>query len=196
MSIHLGEEREAGLEKTEDAAPWQDSAVKMTEVQARKVPVDKPWLATITSFRDDAFFQQYMEILKGRRGDLEPDEGEAISTLSLRLPESLHKQLEAVAERNGVSINQFVATAVAEKLSALMTADYLEERAARGDRADSRACWPRFATCRPRKRIEWKGSEGGRWTESPCHEVGAGGGPLPTGSWHGHLARGRFDEGC
>jgi predicted DNA-binding ribbon-helix-helix protein len=58
-----------------------------------------------------------------------------MSTLSLRLPESLHKQLKAVAERDGVSINQFIATAVAEKLSALMTVDYLEERAARGDRA-------------------------------------------------------------
>ena len=58
-----------------------------------------------------------------------------MSTLSLRLPESLHKQLKAVAEREGVSINQFIATAVAEKLSALMTVDYLEERAARGDRA-------------------------------------------------------------
>ena len=57
-----------------------------------------------------------------------------MGTLSLRLPESLHKQLKAVAERDGVSINQFIATAVAEKLSALMTADYLEERAARGDR--------------------------------------------------------------
>lgn len=58
-----------------------------------------------------------------------------MSTLSLRLPESLHKQLRAIAEREGISINQFVATAVAEKLSALMTVDYLEERAARGDRA-------------------------------------------------------------
>ncbi len=58
-----------------------------------------------------------------------------MSTLSLRLPESLHKQLKAVAEREGVSINQFIATAVAEKLSALMTVEYLEERAARGDRA-------------------------------------------------------------
>jgi hypothetical protein len=58
-----------------------------------------------------------------------------MSTLSLRLPESLHKQLKAVAERDGVSINQFIATAVAEKLSALMTVEYLEERAARGDRA-------------------------------------------------------------
>jgi hypothetical protein len=57
-----------------------------------------------------------------------------MSTLSLRLPESLHKQLRAIAEREGISINQFVATAVAEKLSALMTVDYLEERAARGDR--------------------------------------------------------------
>jgi hypothetical protein len=57
-----------------------------------------------------------------------------MSTLSLRLPESLHKQLKAVAERDGVSINQFIATAVAEKLSALATAEYLEERAARGDR--------------------------------------------------------------
>jgi hypothetical protein len=57
-----------------------------------------------------------------------------MSTLSLRLPESLHKQLKSAAEREGVSINQLITTAVAEKLSALMTVDYLEERAARGDR--------------------------------------------------------------
>jgi hypothetical protein len=36
----------------------------------------------------------------------------------LRLPESLHEPLKAVAEREGVSINPFIATAVAEKLSA------------------------------------------------------------------------------
>jgi hypothetical protein len=58
-----------------------------------------------------------------------------MSTLSLRLPESLHKQLKDVSEREGVSINQLITTAVAEKLSALMTVDYLEEWAARGDRA-------------------------------------------------------------
>lgn len=57
-----------------------------------------------------------------------------MSSLSLRLPESLHKQLRDVAEREGVSINQLITTAVAEKLSALMTAEYLEERAARGSR--------------------------------------------------------------
>ena len=58
-----------------------------------------------------------------------------MSTLSLRLPESLHKQLKELARREGISINQFISTAVAEKLTALMTAEYLEERARRGERA-------------------------------------------------------------
>jgi hypothetical protein len=52
----------------------------------------------------------------------------------LRLPESLHKRLKEMAEREGISINQFISTAVTEKLSALMTVEYLEERASRGDR--------------------------------------------------------------
>jgi hypothetical protein len=58
-----------------------------------------------------------------------------MSTISVRLPESLHKQVRNLARREGISINQFVAMAVAEKLSALMTEEYLEERARRGDRA-------------------------------------------------------------
>lgn len=58
-----------------------------------------------------------------------------MSALSLRLPESLHKQLKALAKAEGVSINQFITTAVAEKLAALTTEEYLSERAARGDRA-------------------------------------------------------------
>lgn len=58
-----------------------------------------------------------------------------MSTLSLRLPESLHRQLKELARREGVSINQLITTAVAEKLSALRTAEYLDERARRGDRS-------------------------------------------------------------
>jgi hypothetical protein len=57
-----------------------------------------------------------------------------MSTMSVRLPESLHKKARELAEREGVSINQLVATALAEKLSALLTVDYLEERARRGSR--------------------------------------------------------------
>jgi hypothetical protein len=43
--------------------------------------------------------------------------------------------LRELARREGISINQFVSTAVAEKLAALMTCEYLQERASRGDRA-------------------------------------------------------------
>lgn len=57
-----------------------------------------------------------------------------MSTLSLRLPDSLHKRVRKLAEQEGISINQFISTAVAEKMAALMTVDYLEERAKRGSR--------------------------------------------------------------
>jgi hypothetical protein len=57
-----------------------------------------------------------------------------MSTLSLRLPESIHRNLKALAEREGISINQLINSAVAEKLAALMTEEYLAQRAARGSR--------------------------------------------------------------
>ena len=57
-----------------------------------------------------------------------------MSTMSLRLPESLHERAREIAKREGVSINQLIATALAEKLSALDTLQYLEARAARGSR--------------------------------------------------------------
>jgi predicted transcriptional regulator len=58
-----------------------------------------------------------------------------MSTLSLRLPESLHRRLAALAEREGISINQLIASAVAEKMAALDTEDVLSQRAARGSRS-------------------------------------------------------------
>ncbi|MGA2229921.1 MAG: toxin-antitoxin system HicB family antitoxin [Tepidisphaeraceae bacterium] len=57
-----------------------------------------------------------------------------MSTISLRLPQSLHKQVRELAARDEISINQFIATAVAEKMSALLTVEYLGQRAARGSR--------------------------------------------------------------
>ena len=57
-----------------------------------------------------------------------------MSTLSLRLPESLHKELRRLAKQEGISLNQFIASAAAEKLAALRTATYLKKRAKRGDR--------------------------------------------------------------
>jgi post-segregation antitoxin (ccd killing protein) len=55
--------------------------------------------------------------------------------LHLRLPNALHNRLRELARQEGVSMNQLIATAVAEKVSALMTADYLVERAARADQS-------------------------------------------------------------
>src|SRR2546421_9928228 len=57
-----------------------------------------------------------------------------MSTLSVRLPNSLHRYLRECAEREGTSINQLISSAVAEKLSALLTSEYLEERGRRGSR--------------------------------------------------------------
>jgi len=56
-----------------------------------------------------------------------------MSTLSVRLPESLHKRLKEMADKEGVSMNQLITLAVSEKVSTLLTVDYLKERAQRGD---------------------------------------------------------------
>jgi len=58
-----------------------------------------------------------------------------MGSLSLRLPESLHQRLRELAERDDISINQFIATAVAEKAAAFLTVEYLE---ARGKRANAK----------------------------------------------------------
>lgn len=62
-----------------------------------------------------------------------------MSTLSLRLPESLHNQVRILAKQEGISINQLLASAAAEKVAALMTERYLEERAKCGSREKFRA---------------------------------------------------------
>jgi len=57
-----------------------------------------------------------------------------MSTLSVRIPDSLHKKLKEIAKKEGVSMNQFITLAVSEKMSALLTVDYLRQRAGRGSR--------------------------------------------------------------
>lgn len=56
-----------------------------------------------------------------------------MATLSLRIPDSLHRHLKGWAAREGVSINNLIGSAVAEKMSALMTEEYLGALAAQGD---------------------------------------------------------------
>jgi len=59
-----------------------------------------------------------------------------MTTLSIRVPDSLHRAIKELATKDGYSMNQFLITAAAEKLSALDTVDYLRQRAERANLKD------------------------------------------------------------
>ncbi|ASG25118.1 YlcI/YnfO family protein [Nitrospirillum viridazoti] len=82
-----------------------------------------------------------------------------ISTYPLRLPASVKAEVERLAAEDGTSLNQFVATAVAEKLAALRTAAFFTERRGQGDRAAFRALMTRGGGEPPRPGDELPGKE-------------------------------------
>lgn len=57
-----------------------------------------------------------------------------MSTLSVRLPDSLHRRARELAKEEHISINQLLATALAEKIAVLDAETYIEKRVARGSR--------------------------------------------------------------
>ena len=59
-----------------------------------------------------------------------------MSTLTIQLPESLKKSIEALAAKEGYSVSQFLASAAGEKLAVMLTMDYLRREAAAGRRED------------------------------------------------------------
>lgn len=59
-----------------------------------------------------------------------------MSTLTIQLPESLKKSIEALAAREGYSVSQFLASAAGEKLAVSLTMDYLRREAEAGRRED------------------------------------------------------------
>ena len=56
-----------------------------------------------------------------------------MSALSLRLPNSIHRHIKEIASQEDISINQFILSAVSEKISAISTENYIVQRANRGD---------------------------------------------------------------
>jgi hypothetical protein len=56
------------------------------------------------------------------------------NVMSLRIPKTLHEQVKELAKDEGISLNQFVMLALAEKVATLQAINYLEQRAARGSR--------------------------------------------------------------
>ncbi len=72
-----------------------------------------------------------------------------MSAISVRLPDSLHRKVKEVAQRDNVSINQMITLAVAEKLSALETEDYLGKRARKGSKAKFQKVLRKVSTRKP-----------------------------------------------
>ena len=57
-----------------------------------------------------------------------------MSTLNVNIPESLRRRAQSLAQDDGVPLEQFIATALAEKVAVLDAGSYIRERAARGSR--------------------------------------------------------------
>jgi hypothetical protein len=75
----------------------------------------------------------------------------AQSNYPLRLQKSLLEEARKLAAQDGTSVNQFINTAVAEKIAALRTLDWLRARAARGDVAKALAILDRLGSEPPRE---------------------------------------------
>jgi hypothetical protein len=59
-----------------------------------------------------------------------------MSKLTIQIPESLRRSVQALADEEGYSIDQFLASAAAEKMAALRTLAYLKREAETGRRDD------------------------------------------------------------
>ena len=66
----------------------------------------------------------------------ETDQENNMSTLTIQLPEGVARQLRECAAREGVTVDQLMSSAAAEKLSAMLTVEHLRERARNAKRED------------------------------------------------------------
>jgi len=75
--------------------------------------------------------------------------------LNIELPGSLYLRLKELSTQDGISVEQFIATAVAEKIETLRTEDYLEERAKQGSRESYDAILAKVPDVEPDERDRW-----------------------------------------
>ena len=59
-----------------------------------------------------------------------------MTALTVRLPHSVHQKVKELAERDEISVNQFIASAVSEKMASVLTLDFLKSEAGKGRRDD------------------------------------------------------------
>lgn len=78
----------------------------------------------------DAFQVKYCLKHAGRHKDTKP-----VITVQIRLPESVLRQAKALADKDHISLEYFVALAVAERVAALRAMAFLDQRAEHGSPA-------------------------------------------------------------
>ena len=72
-----------------------------------------------------------------------------MSTISIRIPDSIHNRLRALSKQEHISMNQLISTSLAEKLSAIDTETYLKERASKGNVKDFQAVLAKVPSRKP-----------------------------------------------
>ena len=72
-----------------------------------------------------------------------------MTTISITIPDSLHATVRDIVEREGMSFEQFILLAMAEKASAIATETYLEARANRGSKEKFRSAMAKVADIDP-----------------------------------------------
>lgn len=80
-----------------------------------------------------------------------------MTTLTIRLPDSVHRKVKELAARDGISVNQFIASATAEKMAAFLTLDHLRQEAALAKREDFLAVMNRVPDAEPMPGDELRG---------------------------------------
>ncbi len=72
-----------------------------------------------------------------------------MNAINVSLPNSLHKHVIELAEKESISVNQLIILALAEKMSALMTEEYIQKRVERGNRTKFEAAMKKVAKIEP-----------------------------------------------
>ena len=72
-----------------------------------------------------------------------------MGSMNIELPDSLLKQARELAEKEGIPLEQLIASALAEKMAAWKTVEYLKERATRGDRMKFESAMSKVADVEP-----------------------------------------------
>ncbi|WPL19489.1 HicB family protein [Thiorhodovibrio winogradskyi] len=78
-----------------------------------------------------------------------------MSAFTLRLPNSVHQTIKELAARDEISVNQFIASAAAEKMATVLTLDHLRREADEGQREDFLQVLDRVPEAPPLSGDEW-----------------------------------------